>query len=156
MAAPVISTVDGHEVCARALGKLGVSHMFGVVGIPVTAIAQHAQRAGIRFIGMRNEQAAGYAACAHGYLTGKPAALLTVSGPGFVHGLAGLAHAQANCWPLLMISGSCDEQLVGRGAFQELDQMKLAAPLVKFSIKVTDIAELPRVLFCLVHYTMLM
>ena len=57
----------------------------------------------------RNEQAAGYAAAAAGFLTGTPAALLTVSGPGAVHGLACLAHAQANCWPVLMLSGSCEQ-----------------------------------------------
>ena len=63
------------------------------------------QAEGIRFFSFRNEQAAGYAAAACGYLTQRPGILLTVSGPGAVHGIAGLAHAQANTWPLVMISG---------------------------------------------------
>lgn len=63
------------------------------------------QAEGIRFFSFRNEQAAGYAAAACGFLTQKPGVLLTVSGPGAVHGIAGLAHAQANTWPLIMISG---------------------------------------------------
>ena len=67
------------------------------------------QAAGIRFISFRNEQAAGYAAAAAGFLTGAPGVLLTVSGPGAVHGIAGLSHAQANCWPLLMLSGSAEQ-----------------------------------------------
>ena len=67
------------------------------------------QAAGIRFIGFRNEQAAGYAAAACGFLTGVPGVLLTVSGPGAVHGIAGLSHAQVNCWPMLMISGSAEQ-----------------------------------------------
>ena len=67
------------------------------------------QAAGIRFISFRNEQAAGYAAAAAGFLTGAPGVLLTVSGPGAVHGIAGLSHAQVNCWPLLMLSGSAEQ-----------------------------------------------
>jgi thiamine pyrophosphate-dependent acetolactate synthase large subunit-like protein len=65
-----------------------------------------AQAAGIRYIGFRNEQSAGYAAAAAGFLTGTPAVLLTVSGPGAVHGIAGLSHAQANCFPLIQV-GAC-------------------------------------------------
>ena len=67
------------------------------------------QAAGIRFIGFRNEQAAGYAAAACGFLTGVPGVLLTVSGPGAVHGIAGLSHAQINTWPMIMISGSAEQ-----------------------------------------------
>ena len=69
----------------------------------------HVQAVGIRFIGFRNEQAAGYAAAACGYLTGVPGVLLTVSGPGAVHGIAGLSHAGINCWPMLMLSGSSEQ-----------------------------------------------
>jgi 2-hydroxyacyl-CoA lyase 1 len=67
------------------------------------------QAAGIRSISFRNEQAAGYAAAACGFLTGAPGVLLTVSGPGAVHGIAGLSHAQINCWPMLMLSGSAEQ-----------------------------------------------
>lgn len=69
----------------------------------------HCQAVGIRYLGFRNEQAAGYAAAAAGYLTGVPGVLLTVSGPGAVHGIAGLAHAQANTWPMIMLSGSAEQ-----------------------------------------------
>ena len=68
-----------------------------------------AQAAGIRYVGFRNEQAAGYAAAASGFLSGVPGVLLTVSGPGAVHGMAGLAHAAVNCWPMVMISGSAEQ-----------------------------------------------
>jgi len=82
--------------------------MFGVIGIPVTQLASAAQASGIRFISCRNEQAAGYAASAVGFFTGTPGVLLTVSGPGVVHGLPGLSNAKVNEWPLIMISGSCE------------------------------------------------
>ena len=63
----------------------------------------------MRFIGFRNEQAAGYAAAACGFLTGIPGVLLTVSGPGAVHGIAGLSHASVNRWPMIMVSGSAEQ-----------------------------------------------
>lgn len=110
--------IDGNALAARALAAAGVTHFFGVVGIPVTAVATRAVALGIRFLAFHNEQSAGYAATAYGYLTGSPGVFLTVSGPGCVHGLAGLANAQANAWPAVMISGSCDQKDFGKGDFQ--------------------------------------
>ncbi len=101
-------TITGYDLAATTLHKLGIHYMFGVIGIPVTQMASAAQAAGIRFISCRNEQAAGYAAAAAGFLTGKPGVLLTVSGPGMVHGIAGLSPAKVNNWPLILISGSCE------------------------------------------------
>ena len=101
-------TINGATVIARALKQQGVDNMFGIVGFPVQGIASAAQREGIRFFGFRNEQAASYAAAAVGYLTGRPGVCLTVSGPGIVHGVAGLANAWSNCWPMLLLGGAPD------------------------------------------------
>uniref|UniRef100_A0A4W2HSV7 2-hydroxyacyl-CoA lyase n=1 Tax=Bos indicus x Bos taurus TaxID=30522 RepID=A0A4W2HSV7_BOBOX len=90
--------VSGARVIAQALKTQDVNYMFGIVGIPVTEIALAAQEVGIRYIGMRNEQAACYAASAVGYLTGRPGVCLVVSGPGLVHSLGGMANANMNCW----------------------------------------------------------
>src|SRR5262249_29447161 len=89
-----MSEVDGATLIARSLKHQGIDHLFGVVGFPVTPIAAAAQKEGVAYIGMRNEQAASYAAQAYGYLTGRPGACIVVTGPGVVHGLAGLANAQ--------------------------------------------------------------
>ena len=99
-----MATIDGNTLIARSLKKQGVEHMFGIVGFPVFGVAAAAQKEGIQFIGMRNEQAASYAAQAYGYMTGRPGACIVVTGPGVVHGLAGLANAQQNCWPMILIS----------------------------------------------------
>ncbi|XP_047310007.1 2-hydroxyacyl-CoA lyase-like [Impatiens glandulifera] len=139
--------IDGNIMVAKALARAGIDRMFGVVGIPVTSLANRAVALGIRFIAFHNEQSAGYAASAYGYLTGKPGVLLTVSGPGCVHGLAGLSNAAINCWPMVMISGSCDQKDYGRGDFQELDQIAAAKPFSKFSVKATDIREIPNCVF---------
>ncbi|KAG1368084.1 2-hydroxyacyl-CoA lyase [Cocos nucifera] len=118
--------------------------MFGVVGIPVTAVGTRAVALGVRFLAFHNEQSAGYAASAYGYLTGRPGVFLTVSGPGCVHGLAGLSNAAANTWPVVMISGSCDQADVGKGDFQELDQMAAVMPFVKHAAKATHVSQIPR------------
>lgn len=137
------ATVDGNVLAARSLARAGLQHMFGVVGIPVTSLANRAVAAGIRFLAFHNEQSAGYAASAYGFLTRRPGILLTVSGPGCVHGLAGLSNAQVNTWPMVMISGSCDQADFGKGDFQELDQIAAVKPFVKFSAKATDVRQIP-------------
>ncbi|XP_040819168.1 2-hydroxyacyl-CoA lyase 1 isoform X3 [Ochotona curzoniae] len=114
--------VTGAKVIAQALKEQDVLYMFGVVGIPVTEIAMAAQELGIRYIGMRNEQAACYAASAVGYLTGRPGVCLVVSGPGLIHALGGMANANMNCWPLLVIGGSSERNQETMGAFQEFPQ----------------------------------
>ncbi|PIA33478.1 hypothetical protein AQUCO_04100127v1 [Aquilegia coerulea] len=144
--------IDSNVLIARSLKAAGVEYMFGVVGIPVTSLANRAVQVGIRFIAFHNEQSAGYAASAYGYLSGKPGILLTVSGPGCVHGLAGLSNAAINTWPMVMISGSCDQNDFGKGDFQELDQIQAVKPFVKFSVKVKDISEIPKSIFDVVHH----
>src|SRR5258707_13578499 len=95
--------VDGATLIARSLKQQGIDHLFGIVGFPVTAIAAAAQKEGVAYLGGRNEQSAAYAAAAYGYLTGRPGDCLTETGPGVVHGLAGLANAKQNCCPMTLI-----------------------------------------------------
>lgn len=144
--------IDGNVLTARVLALAGVKHMFGVVGIPVTSLATRAVALGIRFIAFHNEQSAGYAASAYGYLTSHPGVFLTVSGPGCVHGLAGLSNATVNAWPAVMISGSCDQRDFGKGDFQELDQIAAVQPFVKFAAKATEISQIPRVVLAVLSH----
>ena len=123
-----MSEVDGATLIARSLKQQGIDHLFGVVGFPVTPIAAAAQKEGVAYIGMRNEQAASYAAQAYGYLTGRPGACIVVTGPGVVHGLAGLANAQQNCWPMILFGGASETYRGGMGAFQEERQVLIASP----------------------------
>ena len=85
-----MASPTGAYIIARSLRDLGVSVIFGIVGIPVVEIAEEAINLGIRFIGFRNEQAASYAASAYGYLTGRPGVCLVVGGPGVLHAMAGV------------------------------------------------------------------
>ncbi|ERE90062.1 2-hydroxyacyl-CoA lyase 1 [Cricetulus griseus] len=138
--------VSGAKVIVQALKTQNVEYMFGVVGIPVTEIALAAQELGIRYIGMRNEQAACYAASAVGYLTGRPGVCLVVSGPGLIHALSGMANANMNCWPLIVIGGSSERNQETMGAFQEFPQVEACRLFSKFSARPTSLEHIPFVI----------
>jgi 2-hydroxyacyl-CoA lyase 1 len=138
-----MSEVDGATLIARSLKQQGIDHLFGIVGFPVGPIATAAQKEGINYIGMRNEQSAAYAAQAYGYMTGRPGACLTVTGPGVVHGLAGLANAQQNCWPMILIGGASETYRGGMGAFQEERQVLIATPFCKFAHGIESVTRIP-------------
>lgn len=138
-----MANITGARVIAESLKGQGVEYMFGVVGVPVIPIAVEAQKVGIKFYGMRNEQAASYAAGAVGYMTGRPGGCLAVSGPGMIHAIAGLANAWSNCWPMILLGGANDSYQNGQGAFQEAPQVESARPYVKYAARPDSIARLP-------------
>jgi len=138
-----MAEVTGATLIARSLKQQGIDHLFGVVGFPVTPIAEAAQKEGVNYIGMRNEQTASYAAQAYGYMTGRPGAVITVTGPGVVHGLAGLANAQQNCWPMILIGGASETYRGGMGAFQEERQVLIASPFCKFAHGIESVHRIP-------------
>ncbi|XP_034256864.1 2-hydroxyacyl-CoA lyase 1 [Thrips palmi] len=127
--------MDGNTILAEALKSQGVEYVFGIVGIPVIELSMAMQAAGMHYVGCRNEQAACYAAQAIGFLTGKPAVCLVVSGPGLLHVFGGMANAQINCWPMIVIGGSCPQDHEGIGGFQECHQVELARPYCKYSVR---------------------
>ena len=138
-----MAELDGATIIARSLKQQGVDYMFGIVGFPVFGVARAAQREGIRYLGFRNEQSASYAAGAVGYLTGRPGACLCVSGPGMVHGIAGLANAWSNAWPMILLGGAPDTYQDGQGSFQEAPQVEAARPFVKWSRRPDRIERMP-------------
>lgn len=129
---------DGMHIIVEALKKNNIHTIYGVAGIPVTDLARHAQAEGIRYIGFRHEQSAGYAAAISGFITQKPGICLTVSAPGFLNGLTALAHATVNGFPMIQISGSSNRAIVDlqQGDYEELDQMNAAKPYAKASYRV--------------------
>ncbi|RKP40455.1 thiamine pyrophosphate enzyme, N-terminal TPP binding domain-containing protein [Dimargaris cristalligena] len=138
--------MKGADVIALTLKRLGVTVVFGIVGIPVVEVADACIAQGIRFIGFRNEQSASYAAGAWGYLSGEPGVCLVVSGPGVLHALPGLANAQVNCWPMLLLGGSCDTYQTGWGAFQELGQTEACRPYTKYAARPPTVDQIPQTL----------
>jgi len=138
-----LADIDGATIIAKCLKANGVDYCFGIVGFPVQPIAAAMQKEGIRFIGMRHEQSAAYAAGAMGYLTGRPGVALTVSGPGMTNGISGLGNAQNNCWPMILLSGANGSDQMGMGAFQEAPQIEAARPFTKYAMRPETPARLP-------------
>lgn len=135
--------LDGNTILARSLVEQGVEYVFGVIGIPVVELSLAMQKAGLKYVGMRNEQSACYAAQAIGYLTKKPGVCLVVSGPGFLHTCSGMENARINCWPLLVIGGAVSEDHEGIGGFQECRQVELSQPYCKYWARPPNASLIP-------------
>jgi oxalyl-CoA decarboxylase len=129
---------DGFNLIIGALKINGVETIYGVPGIPITDFGRMAQAAGIRVVSFRHEQNAGNAAAIAGFLTKKPGICLTVSAPGFLNGLTALANATTNCFPMILISGSSEREIVDlqQGDYEEMDQLAIAKPLCKAAFRV--------------------
>src|SRR5919107_157021 len=135
---------DGFHLIIDALKLNGLTTIYGVPGIPITDFGRMAQAAGIRVLSFRHEQNAGYAASIAGFLTKKPGICLTVSAPGFLNGLTALAHATTNCYPMILISGSSEREIVDlqQGDYEEMDQLAIAKPLCKAAYRVLHAQEI--------------
>jgi len=129
---------DGFNLLIDALKLNDLNTIYGVPGIPITDFGRMAQASGIRVLSFRHEQNAGYAAAIAGFLTKKPGICLTVSAPGFLNGLTALAHATTNCFPMILMSGSSEREIVDlqQGDYEEMDQLAVAKTLCKAAYRV--------------------
>ncbi|MGE5128306.1 MAG: oxalyl-CoA decarboxylase [Sphingomonadaceae bacterium] len=137
-AKPTQPMTDGFSLVIDALKMNGIDTIFGLPGIPISDLARKAQAAGMRVIAFRHEQNAGNAAAIAGFMTQKPGICLTVSAPGFLNGLTALANATTNCFPMILISGSSEREIVDlqQGDYEEMDQLAIAKPLCKAAYRV--------------------
>src|SRR6201747_3016927 len=135
---------DGFQLVIDALKLNGINTIYGVPGIPITDLGRMMQDEGIRVLSFRHEQNAGYAASIAGYLTKKPGICLTVSAPGFLNGLTALAHATTNCFPMILISGSSEREVVDlqQGDYEEMDQLAVAKTMCKAAFRVLHAADI--------------
>ena len=131
-------TTDGFHLVIEALKLNGIDTIFGLPGIPITDFTRMAQASGLRVISFRHEQNAGNAAAIAGFLTQKPGICITVSAPGFLNGLTALSNATTNCFPMILISGSSEREIVDlqQGDYEEMDQLAIAKPLCKAAFRV--------------------
>ena len=139
-----VNMTDGFHLVIDALKHNDIDTIFGLVGIPITDLARLAQAEGMRFIGFRHEQHAGNAAAIAGYMTQKPGICLTVSAPGFLNGLTALANATTNCFPMILISGSSEREIVDlqQGDYEEMDQLNAAKPYAKAAYRINKAEDI--------------
>src|SRR5579885_1982603 len=135
---------DGFHLVIDGLKLNGLDTIYALPGIPITDLTRRAQADGLRVLSFRHEQNAGYAASIAGFLTQKPGICLTVSAPGFLNGLNALAHATVNCFPMILISGSSEREIVDlqQGDYEEMDQLAIAKPVAKAAYRVLHAADI--------------
>jgi oxalyl-CoA decarboxylase len=140
----VARLTDGFHLVIDALKLNNIKTIYNVPGIPITDLGRYMQAAGMRVLSFRHEQNAGYAAAIAGFLTKKPGICLTVSAPGFLNGLTALAHATTNCFPMILISGSSEREIVDlqQGDYEEMDQLAIARPLCKAAYRVLNAEDI--------------
>jgi thiamine pyrophosphate-dependent acetolactate synthase large subunit-like protein/nitrite reductase/ring-hydroxylating ferredoxin subunit len=113
------------DVLAETLVAYGVTEVFGMVGHSnlgtADALRRREEAGDLRFTGIRHEGAAAFAASAYGKLTGRPAACLTIAGPGATNLLTGLWDARLDGAPVIALTGQVDSKVRGLGAFQDVD-----------------------------------
>jgi len=127
----------------EAAARLGVATFFTLVGDHLNEVLAVAVRRGIRIIDMRHESGVTHAADAWARIHRKPALSLVTGGPGHTNSLTGVATANLAGSPLIAVSGSRPSTLAGRQAFQDIDQVAMARPVVKWAAEVPDAAHIP-------------
>ena len=133
--APHETTVT--DVMAETMTNWGVTSVFGMVGHSNLGLADALRRqeasGRLTYYGIRHEGAAAFACSGYAKLTGKPAACLTIAGPGATNLMTGLWDAKVDRAPILALTGQVDAQVLGPGAFQEIDLAAAFAPVARFS-----------------------
>ncbi|HEX2567164.1 MAG TPA: thiamine pyrophosphate-binding protein, partial [Burkholderiales bacterium] len=134
----------GADVLARTLAAAGTRHVFTLSGNHVMPVFDAALEANLNLVHVRHEAAAVHMADAWGRLTGEPGIALVTGGPGHANALGALYTALMSDSPMVLISGHAPLAELGKGAFQELPQAQLAAPLTKLSFTAQSAASLGR------------
>ena len=133
----------GSDVVAHALKRQGADVFFYIMGAPMMAVESTAMQIGLRGIDVRHEQAAAMAAHAYARLRNRPGVCMAASGPGTTNLITGMAHAWADCTPVLALGGSAPVSATHRGTFQDIDQLKMMLPCTKWADRVYDPYRIP-------------
>lgn len=138
-----MAALTGSEILAKALRAEGTEHLFYLMGGPMLKAENSCMREGIRAIDVRHEQAAAMMANAYARLLQKPGVCMAASGPGVINLSTGIAHALVDCAPVVAIGGSSPANLVGRQAFQEIDQVAIMRPITKWAERIEHLDRIP-------------
>jgi len=136
----------GAEVLAEAFKKEGVEIIFGFPGGAVLDIFDKLYDAGIKLLLSRHEQGMTHMADGYARATGKPGVVIATSGPGATNTITGLATANMDSVPLVMITGQVPSHFIGNDAFQEADVTGITRPVTKHNYLVKDINKLPEII----------
>src|SRR5438045_8060490 len=134
---------NGAELFVQAAAQLGLDTIFTLVGDHLNEVLAEAARAGLRIVDMRHESGATHAADAWARIHRRPALALVTGGPGHTNSLTGIATANLAGSPLIAVSGSRPSTMAHREAFQDIDQVGMARPVVKWAAEPPNAAQIP-------------
>ncbi|MGE5603524.1 MAG: thiamine pyrophosphate-binding protein [Nitrososphaerales archaeon] len=137
----VTTLTNGGELLARVLAAQGAEYLFTLCGGHISPILVGCKAQGIRVIDTRHEATAVFAADAMARLTGRPGVAAVTAGPGVTNTITALKNAQMAQSPVVLIGGAAPTVLQGRGALQDIDQMALVRPLVKWAGRVGRVRD---------------
>src|SRR5512138_2220105 len=138
-------TMAGSEILVACLEREGVDTIFAYPGGASMEIHQALTRSKIRTVLPRHEQGGAFSAGGYARATGRAGVCMATSGPGATNLVTGIADAYMDSVPLIAITGQVNQNMIGKGAFQETDIYGMTLPVVKHSYLVTDINEIPRI-----------
>ena len=138
-----MAKLTGSEILAKAIRRKGVEDVFFIMGGPMLLAEESSIKEGIRLIDVRHEQAAAFMAQAYSRLLNKPSVCMAASGPGVTNLVTGIANALIDCVPVVALGGSSPVGQYGRQAFQEIDQLSIMKPCVKWAERVYDAKRIP-------------
>ncbi len=134
--------MSGGDLVARVLESHGVRFLFTLCGGHISPILVGAKRCGIRVVDVRNEATAVFAADAIARLSGVPGVAAVTAGPGVTNSITALKNARLAQSPVVLLGGAAPTALKGRGALQDIDQLALTSPHVKWATSVRRVRDL--------------
>ncbi len=137
--------MNGGDLVAEVLQRQGVRFLFTLCGGHISPILVGAKQRGIRVVDTRHEVNAVFAADAVARLTGVPGVAAVTAGPGVTNTITAIKNAQLAQSPVVLLGGATATILRGRGALQDIDQISLFAPHVKWATTVARVRDLPAV-----------
>lgn len=134
--------MNGGEIIAQVLLNHGVKFLFTLCGGHISPIFVGAEKAGIRVIDTRHEATAVFAADAVGRLTGIPGVVAVTAGPGLTNTITAIKNAQMAQSPVILLGGAAATLLKGRGALQDIDQISIIKPIVKWAVSIKKVKDI--------------
>jgi thiamine pyrophosphate-dependent acetolactate synthase large subunit-like protein len=134
--------LNGGDIIARVLQAHGVEFLFTLCGGHISPILKGAKDSGIRVVDVRHEATAVFAADAVARLTGVPGIAAVTAGPGVTNTITAVKNAQLAQSPVVVLGGAAATLLQGRGALQDIDQLALFKPHVKWARAVKRVRDL--------------
>src|SRR5262249_53996464 len=144
----------GSDIVAKAMKHEGVTDFFYIMGAPMLGVEKACMTLGLRGIDVRHEQAAAMAGFAYSRLLNRPSFCMAASGPGGTNLPTGIAHAWADCTPVIALGGAAPVATWHRGAFQDIDQLAIFKPCTKWSDRVHHVRRIPELIHLAVTQAM--